>query len=426
MFHKKSFIGRQGSSATKHVASSASNFGCRSKLLVEVCLFLIFLYFFGVPSVSRYLSREVMTVSHRSHPGKVPLPTVTVVAANSSHGGWKQGLQPGEDLMGKVCGQEKDIGACIVGKTHSLAETVHAMLGFTLKESLMAPELWRDDFMVPWYGRTHTLVYPHRKGKDWRTDSIDLHVNTSDGLTRMTFIHDPHYFLFSDNPLALPNNMQMLAPRPGRLYCSIVLREHRKLNTPSSPCMEEHDYSFTTCVKEDLSRTVGCRLPWDCLSDQRRTECTTLEQYQAFAVEYIFLRDASIREIFDRTGCLRPCSYREYVLVSGPVESAFRDYSFFSVELWMLSTDITVLTEIFVYPFTSLMAEFGGTFSLFFGISMRTLWGGVEKMVTVIKNYHPGQSPSLWPSTVTSPVHRIARESWSRNRLMAWSTNDVE
>ena len=122
----------------------------------------------------------------------------------------------------------------------------------------------------------------------------------------MIFIHDPDYFLFSDNPLALPNNMQMLAPRPGRLYYSIVLREHSKLNTPSSPCMEEHDYSFTTCVKEALSRTVGCRLPWDSLSDQRRTE-----QYQAFAGEYIFLRDAFIKEIFDRTGCLRPCSYRE-------------------------------------------------------------------------------------------------------------------
>ena len=371
-----------------------------------------------------------MTVTHQSHPGKVPLPAVTIVAFNSSDGGWKQTVSPGEGSLGKVCGEAKHLGACIVAATRSLAETVHAMLGFTLKESLMAPELWREDFMVPWYGRTHTLVYPHHKGKDWRTDSIDLHVNTSDGLTRMIFIHDPDYFLFSDNPLSLPNNMQMLAPRPGRLYYSIVLREHRKLNTPSSPCMEEPDYSFTTCVKEGLSRTVGCRLPWDSLSDQRRAECTTLEQYQAFAGEYIFLRDASIREILDRTGCLRPCSYREYVLVSGPVESAFRDYSFFSVELWMLSTDITVLTEILVYPFTSLMAEFGGTFSLFFGISMMTLWGGVEKMVNVIKNYQPYQSASLWPSTVASPVQMMARvgnrENWSRSRLRAWSTNDVE
>ena len=91
-----------------------------------------------------------------------------------------------------------------------------------------------------------------------------------------------------------------------------------------------------------------------------------------------------MRKIFTKTDCIKPCRYREYAVVEGPIESDFTKYSYFSVDLWMISTDITILTEILVYPWTSLMAEFGGTFSLFFGLSMMTLWDGMRRMADVV------------------------------------------
>ena len=75
------------------------------------------------------------------------------------------------------------------------------------------------------------------------------------------------------------------------------------------------------------------------------------------------------------------------MVVEGPIESPLSAYSYFNLALWMMSTDITVLTEIPVYPWTSLMAEFGGTFSLFFGLSLMTLWDGIEILKNVFKGF---------------------------------------
>ena len=69
------------------------------------------------------------------------------------------------------------------------------------------------------------------------------------------------------------------------------------------------------------------------------------------------------------------------------MESPASAYSYFAVDLWMISTDMTVLIETPVYPWTSLMAEFGGSFRLFFGLSLMTLWDGMEVLADVIKQY---------------------------------------
>ena len=116
----------------------------------------------------------------------------------------------------------------------------------------MASELWREDFTDPRFGRSYTLEYPHLRGSNWRTDDINLHINNSDGLPRRIFIHDPSYFVINVDPLAIPMTRILLTPRSGRVYYSLNVREHRKLNTPHNPCVEEPDYSFTTCVKESL------------------------------------------------------------------------------------------------------------------------------------------------------------------------------
>ena len=44
-----------------------------------------------------------------------------------------------------------------------------------------------------------------------------------------------------------------------------------------------------------------------------------------------------MRKIFTRTDCLKPCRYRKYVVVEGPMESAVSAYSYFSVDIWMTS-----------------------------------------------------------------------------------------
>ena len=45
---------------------------------------------------------------------------------------------------------------------------------------------------------------------------------------------------------------------------------------------------------------------------------------------------------------------------------------------------VLVETEQLIYPFSSLLAEFGGVLGLFLGVSFITLWDGVEQLAGII------------------------------------------
>ena len=122
-----------------------NNYWFITKVIFQMFLLFIFLYFFGVPSLQRYMSGEVLSVTTETYTNKTFLPAVTVSAFNAS--------ASSSDWEG-VCAQSDDLGACIREKTRSLPQTVHAELGFDLRESLEG--YWREDFTP----RSYTLVYP--------------------------------------------------------------------------------------------------------------------------------------------------------------------------------------------------------------------------------------------------------------------------
>ncbi len=64
------------------------------------------------------------------------------------------------------------------------------------------------------------------------------------------------------------------------------------------------------------------------------------------------------------TGCMKPCYYKQYSVIGDKTPTSFRHPSdFFTVSFWAVSNDTKVEKELLVYPFTSLVAEFGGTLS---------------------------------------------------------------
>ena len=84
------------------------------KIFFQVGLLVVFVYFFGIPSVQRYIAGEVLTVTTVTHPGKVLPPTVTVVTSNASDSGW--------EALEKVCGESEAIRLCIQKNTRNLSE----------------------------------------------------------------------------------------------------------------------------------------------------------------------------------------------------------------------------------------------------------------------------------------------------------------
>ena len=154
-------------------------------------------------------------------------------------------------------------------------------------------------------------------------------------------------------------------------YHDITLTKHKRLNLDRRPCEEDPAYNFTVCIKEKLSSRVGCRLPWDKWSHQDRAVCKSERQFRQFERIYRALGNANSDKIVQLTGCKKPCHYKEYKFVeSGPKVLPKPSVLAF----WAASQTTQIEEEVLLYPFTSLVAEFGGSLGLFLGFSFMTLW----------------------------------------------------
>ena len=155
-------------------------------------------------------------------------------------------------------------------------------------------------------------------------------------------------------------------------YChDLTLTKHKRLNLDRRPCEEDPSYSFTVCIKEKLSKKIGCRLPWDKLSQQERSICTSEEEFNQFEELYGKLANADVDRIVQVTGCKEPCIFKEYKFVDSiPTVMSKRGF----VAFWAASQKTQREEEVLLYPFTSLIAEFGGSLGLFLGFSFLAIW----------------------------------------------------
>ena len=77
-----------------------------------------------------------------------------------------------------------------------------------------------------------------------------------------------------------------------------------------------------------------------------------------------------------------PCSYNEYRFTTTNAEVMPKLYSNSTsgwVAFWSASTRTWTEEEILLYPFTTLIAEFGGALGLFLGFSFMTIWHEVRE-----------------------------------------------
>ena len=88
------------------------------------------------------------------------------------------------------------------------------------------------------------------------------------------------------------------------------------------------------------------------------------------------------------SGCNVPCSYKQYKLGSVDkrnVELKTLPKDYMAVAFMPATERTQIEEEVLLYPFTSLLAEFGGALGLFLGFSFMTIWDGIRGLATWIK-----------------------------------------
>ena len=176
-----------------------------SRLVFQVSLVLIFLYFFGAPAINRYLAKEVMVVKTlRNSGGKIAAPSISVDARNPKTArGWRGDDRNTEKYL-EACIQRNDSEMCIDNETFSHSDVFNdVLLGYFKKLSLKnLTNLWRKDYTRTKGGSIFTFNFPLSVGPNTWNDRLIFELSFA--LQYRFFIHDPKYFVLTWNNAYFP------------------------------------------------------------------------------------------------------------------------------------------------------------------------------------------------------------------------------
>ena len=303
----------------------------------SVILFLIvsFIIFFGVPSLKSFLRRGIYTDEEKVSKPFIPLPAVTICARNPNKSltGWKDDVVDGStnednsnagmnaNYIAQECGAvaSSKLDNCIKRKSFKLSETVQSCrLGIHSEaENLIDSEFWTSDMTVSEHGMCYTINYPKKVGTDPFKEVLtflfdkDLHYKV--------LIHDSNFFLLTANPSVIPQIMLELNGEDTKTQMYFLKATKRFLmNRKEQPCVEDKSYSFTKCIKESLSKKVGCRLEWNLMENSSLPICTSMKDIMMMENHYFSLTMLQQSAVVKYTGCHIPCTYTEYSTVGEP------------------------------------------------------------------------------------------------------------
>ena len=258
---------------------SKTNTTTMTKLLpVARCAFTLALaisqfIFFGVPALEKYSNAvvgEAKIIEKDLGDGLRP-PAITLCPFKYNYQGWKNATKKDKDMDDqsynrwcKSANSTADFEKCIEENTFGLNDSVILAQKGLEGENITDPEFWTSDVSQSLCGRCHTLDLDVKLGINALSDGIILNLNSE--LTYTIFIHEPYFYRFAFNSVAMPGVQRILSSEEiGTKYLGLSLKlvRQERLNRAENPCNPEVGYKFSTCIKQSLSDTIGCKLPWD-------------------------------------------------------------------------------------------------------------------------------------------------------------------
>ena len=237
-----------------------------SKTTLQLLLFFLFLYFFGIPSLKQYQRKETIVVKSEMETDGIEVPAVTLQATLDNTLGWKSVKEDTNwisfELFEHCKGMNKTIEECVETDTIKLSDflaeakfenTYNSSASVQIDLSPSSPD-WKEDMTATGFGKYFTYKFSE---PFVLTEDYCLMFSLFKNFKFFLFVHDEKFFFYNVNPLGPPINYQTFQ---GLLeknhYQELTLTKHTKLNLARQPCEDNPDYNFNSCIKENLSKQV--------------------------------------------------------------------------------------------------------------------------------------------------------------------------
>ena len=218
------------------------------KIVLQICLLITFLVFFGVPAIKKYQRREVMVVETSKNMDGIQLPSITIVERNTKKGA----------MQGSCFSLNSSVEDCMVLKTNNLSHMLKGVvLGSSKKEMQdLGKNVVVEDFAGTWQGRVFTINLPLIIGPDYNQDMLYLLLSPNYTQVELYF-HEPRYFIVNENPFGPPTLLTRFnASTVGNHFQKLALTEVNELDEPADPCNTDQSYNFRACVKTSIAKEV--------------------------------------------------------------------------------------------------------------------------------------------------------------------------
>ena len=226
-------------------------------VFLQLLLFILFLIYFGKPSVEKYLEQKTIVVTTEEFTNGIEPPAITIVARNNrSVPGWwsvNETLNYRTFSMFQHCQtlNFSDMDACKMNDTINIDDFLKtARLGVFEETSTYISNssysaTWTEDMTFTYIGRFFTL----KRSTPMKPDPENAVVfDGNPNFEYYVWVHDENFFLVNHNHFGLPKQLWTIntnqLTKEG-LYHEVTLTKQKKLNLDKKPCEEDPSYSFS-------------------------------------------------------------------------------------------------------------------------------------------------------------------------------------
>ena len=357
------------------------------KLIFVTTLAIIFLKFFGHPSYIKYQKEGTVFTETKVRNDQTKPPAITIFTwSGVIFNGWKNASYVTYSLNSEnFCNVSDTFDKfvwCINEKTFKRDDVI--LWANDGNNNILNESFWAEEITTFYAGKSYSLQYIAFQSED----KFDVHFGLKKGQNYSIIIHDPNYYLFTVNPETIPNIILTMDDSKSQIV-SLKAIYHQIMNKPEQPCESSESYSFTACIKNSITRRVGCRLEWDSWSSTDIPLCTMVEQLLQYEKEYHDFWDIDESTVLNETGCIPPCRYTEYKLSAEPLKYQWNGKGIqwsrkgLHLRVKFSSNKGLKRTEELLYPIESFVSEFGGALGLFVGFSFMMVWDVIDLLLHV-------------------------------------------